>query len=300
MKISNLLLVFFLIAIPLTIFAQTPIGGSVFDITKKAQKEDKEMKDFGEGLESFTKNLGIFRTESMVGKCLSIMSEHASSLAELQNQFEETDNCKKKKEYIEAQSLFLLSGGIIIYCPDELNSDKIRYGREMYEFLEPYFFHIDENKIKADEIREKLKKLMDKEQKLKKELAEMGLLGVWFDPDDPKPEIVIEYESIGFDIGITILELLAILPPADDKDSEETSLINEILSKFLYAQRKFGNKYSIAQIFTKNTNNFKDIEERDKFYSKIVDYFTYYLSPKEFMSKRAQEIAIISSNLPCD
>ena len=138
-------LLFFCLSI--TSYAQI----SVFDVIEDAKKErgdatdaaeeDADAKSMEDMQEFFGETLGMKDTgdKPMVGRCLDLMGDHAYKLAELQDQIEKTKDCKKKKELLEYQALLLLSAGTKFFCPDEFNTDHIKYGKEISEYFRPLF-----------------------------------------------------------------------------------------------------------------------------------------------------------------
>ena len=147
MKTLYITLVLFFFSMSTTSYAQI----SVFDIVEDAKKERGDATDAAEveadakateGMqEFFSETTGMKDTgnKPMVGRCLDVMGDHAYKLAELQDQIEKTKDCKKKKELLEYQALLILSGGTKFFCPDEFNSDHIKYGKEISEYFRPLF-----------------------------------------------------------------------------------------------------------------------------------------------------------------
>ncbi|QIE58887.1 hypothetical protein G5B37_04710 [Rasiella rasia] len=288
------------------ILANAQIGGSVFDAAKNASsdatedaKEKADRKAVEQGMQDFFGGINKMADKPMLVNCLSIMSEHARQLAELQNQFEQEEECKKKKEYIEAQSLAALSAGTIIYCPDELNSDKVMYGKKILEFLRPFFVHNMNggNASGGENLYEKLQRLKSKLKALHQEVVEMSSKDV---------EYKMEHgPALWSELQKTLQEITEISERLASQEAQELPedlvLINTILSNYLYAEIKFGNRYSSIKTmaYIINPENIPKEEDRAKFYISVVDYFTYYTSP-EFMLKRADEIDFIRRNLPCN
>tara|TARA_A100000171_G_C2140545_1_gene155528 strand:+ start:15327 stop:16139 length:813 start_codon:yes stop_codon:yes gene_type:complete len=141
-------------------FANAQVGGSVFETVKKAQNEAKGEADNAadeaqeaEDLENFEKGLSVFSEElikvsdkPMIENCLSIMVNHGYQLFRHQGLVVRAEECKVKKELLEAQALHLLSAGTKFFCPDELYSDIVKYSEEITLFIFPDFYHKDPSK----------------------------------------------------------------------------------------------------------------------------------------------------------
>tara|TARA_A100000171_G_C2140545_1_gene155529 strand:+ start:16146 stop:16958 length:813 start_codon:yes stop_codon:yes gene_type:complete len=269
MKTTYTLLIFLWLMMPTTFYAQ--IGGSVFEVTNEAQKKAKgeaddaaedaqDMEDFQRGLEEFSRPLLELSNEPMVGRCLEIMGSHAFSLAKEQTLIEETGDCTTKKDLLEAQTLLVLSGGTIMYCPEEFNSDRERYSFEILEYFNPVIQDIKEFMIKYREDNS----------------------------DRPYQERVDEI-------------LRDMYGDAEESDAALEKKLRIIL-KFKYAEEKFGNPNDIQNLLTAagfhGYSNKQSSEKEGLDFYKVIDYFSYYLSP-EFMSLRVQQIEALRKGLPC-
>ncbi len=166
MKTKHKLIGLLIMTMPMVSLAQ--IGGSIFDNVKMDSTERKTLKgtyDF------FSKEFTDFDGDTMVERCFKLMGDHAEKLTELQDQIENTDNCKKRKELLEYQALLLLTAGTKLFCPDELNSDKPRYAIEILQFIKPLSdFLIENRKISVLSMEEKFKVGPAYYEKMMKEL----------------------------------------------------------------------------------------------------------------------------------
>ncbi|RDK86966.1 hypothetical protein C8D94_102144 [Marinirhabdus gelatinilytica] len=158
MKTIVLIAAFVWFAVPHILYSQ--IGGSVFEVTRKAQKKAKgeaddeaeeaqeaeDMKNFEEGLENFSKELGDLGERPVEVNCMALLSFHAHSLTKQQELIESpVASCHKSKELLEAQALMLLSAGTQIYCPEELYADKLYYGRMILTIYFSVFIEKDDH-----------------------------------------------------------------------------------------------------------------------------------------------------------
>ncbi|TXD82092.1 hypothetical protein ESY86_15600 [Subsaximicrobium wynnwilliamsii] len=98
---------------------------------------DKEAEEL---INNFFNGFEKFAHESLTGKCLNLMGEYVTLLAYCDKRAKEaTDPCEKK-DWLGMESMILLAGTSISYCPQEFYyEDRQYYEKDISE----YFFGID-------------------------------------------------------------------------------------------------------------------------------------------------------------
>ncbi|MDL5512671.1 hypothetical protein QSE00_12650 [Arenibacter sp. M-2] len=265
MKTTSLLLTLCWFVLPATLSAQ--IGGSVFEITKKAQqeakgeaddaaekaKEEHAMENITKGLEAFGQSLSESSEMPMEIRCINLMGDHALNMYLVQHKIESANSCKAKKQLLEMQALQVLSAGTRIYCPEELYSDVVYYGTSI---LELYFSLKSQNYIPGT------RELEDSLDNIK----EASLV-------------------FGNPYSLNLNTLLTLDKDYKSYDKEGLLDLDALLLDLLDYE-------SIPESDVEWQNKKKD------FFTELMNYITYFDSPI-FMLKRSNQINFTIENLPC-
>ena len=127
MKTKYIIIVLLLMALPTASLAQ--IGGSIFD-----HVETDELNEHAVELAKaiLAKPFADYNYDSMEANCMALIGDHVRGLLDSQMEIEKEHDCKKKKDLLAYQSLLLVTAGTKIFCLDEFNSDKKKYGMNIF------------------------------------------------------------------------------------------------------------------------------------------------------------------------
>ncbi|WP_347374490.1 hypothetical protein [Aequorivita sp. Q41] len=122
------------LALPTLSYSQINVYDLIEDVKKergdatdtgKDAANKKGMEDIMDGL---VKSANTVSEQPVEVRCLALMHSHHMKLLISQGMVNQAGgSCKKAKEALEFQAMLVLSAGTQIYCPDEFNSDKVKY-----------------------------------------------------------------------------------------------------------------------------------------------------------------------------
>lgn len=226
----------------------------------------------------FSEALKKFEGESMTGKCLQIMGAYAELLAYCDMRAEsETEPCKKK-EWLGIESMILLAGTSINYCPQEFygladfDDPDEETQREIvanYEAKINVYFFGNVAVQQAEMVKEWFKLNYLGEEQFKKHFPNSGMTYEEF------TKLPVGYQS----------SLINFLSGKIIKDMKEIEKSDPHLQLFY----KFYNANEQLQIIKKN-------ETKQVGY--LVDFVSEMFTP-QFMLKKTMEIASESSAQKC-
>ena len=243
----------------------------------------------------FSEALKKFEGESMTGKCLQIMGAYAELLAYCDMRAEsETEPCKKK-EWLGIESMILLAGTSINYCPQEFygladfDDPDEETQREIitnYEWeIRNYFFG---NSVIYGGVAwgENFQKLKEIEQTIG-DLYNKNLSDYLRDNGKKKYSDLTMEEKEVFNLSAKKLQL-----------DLESRTKNELPHMLLYLKFKFANDQLKLNDYGNSNNRLKEIIKSDGAIDFLVDFVGKMFTPG-YQVKKALEIASESSAQKC-